>query len=75
MQGHLVIARRGTRCPYKPGSGGGEGRGANLTLPGLPFTTPFTVQMQGSHGVCWEHVYNSAGVVRSDATQFKGNGG
>jgi DNA-binding beta-propeller fold protein YncE len=63
----------------KPGTGTAKitakGRGANLVLPTLPLTTPLTVQVQGSHGECWEHVYNTAGVVRNDATQFKGNGG
>jgi DNA-binding beta-propeller fold protein YncE len=63
----------------KPGTGTAritaKGKGANLTLPALPLTTPVTVQVQGSHGKCWEHVYNAAGVVRNDSTQFKGHGG
>jgi hypothetical protein len=63
----------------KPGPGTAKviakGRGTNLTLPALPLTTPFTVQLQGSHGECWEHVYNTAGVVKNDTLQFKGNGG
>jgi DNA-binding beta-propeller fold protein YncE len=63
----------------RPGAGTAKvtakGKGANLTLPALPLTMPVTVQVQGSHGRCWEHVYNSAGVVRNDTTQFKGHGG
>ncbi|HWP67056.1 MAG TPA: hypothetical protein VNO26_14250 [Candidatus Limnocylindria bacterium] len=63
----------------KPGTGTAKivakGRGTNLALPALPLVLPVTVQVQGSHGACWEHAYDAAGVVRNDATQFKGNGG
>jgi len=63
----------------KPGAGVAKliakGRGGHLVLPPLPLTMPITVQVQGSHGQCWEHAYDTPGVVKNDMLQFKGNGG
>ena len=62
----------------KPGTGKAKllakGKGANLTLPSLPLTLPVRVQLQGNDH-CWGDVYTALGQKRSDATQFKGNGG
>jgi hypothetical protein len=62
----------------KPGSGTAKiiakARGEHLTLPGMP---PDAAHRAGARpsGACWEHGYDSTGVVRSDATQFKAHGG
>ncbi len=46
------------------------GRGANLDLPPLPFTTPVQVQLVNTEtGVCWEATYSAPTV--NDAERFK----
>ena len=51
-----------------------EARGANLALPPLPVDPTVTVQLHASNGVCWEAVYEAAGVARNDATRFVASG-
>lgn len=51
-----------------------EARGANLALPSLPVDPTVTVQLHASNGVCWEAVYEAAGVERNDATRFVASG-
>jgi uncharacterized delta-60 repeat protein len=46
--------------------------GAPLGLPPLPLPLPARVQVQGSHGPCWEASYSASGVRRNDAEQFNG---
>ena len=47
-----------------------KGKGANLSLPGLPLPLPATVQLRTTDGGCWETIFSSA--VRNDDTQYKG---
>jgi hypothetical protein len=49
-----------------------KGKGPLLGLPALPLAVPLRVQLQRRGGECWEAVYSSVGLVRSDSTQFKG---
>lgn len=51
-----------------------EARGANLSLPSLPVDPTVTVQLHASNGVCWQAVYEAAGVTRNDTTRFVASG-
>lgn len=51
-----------------------QGKGVNLAMPGLPLTLPVTAQLQNSTGQCWEAQYNTSGVIKNDAKQFKAKG-
>jgi hypothetical protein len=48
-----------------------HGGGSLVRMPALAaITTPFRVQMQGSHGVCWEAQFSDEGVRQRTATRF-----
>jgi DNA-binding beta-propeller fold protein YncE len=60
----------------KPGTGTGKivakARGSNVTLPALPRpSTAITVQVQGSHGTCFDHSYAPGDVLKNEGTLFK----
>jgi hypothetical protein len=68
------------RVRLRPGAEGKaivvvEGRGENLTLPGLPLTPPVTVQLQASNDECWTAVYNPAGVRANGDGRFRARPG
>jgi cysteine-rich repeat protein len=49
-----------------------KGKGLDLPMPALDaLVLPVTVQLQVTGGGCWEAVYTSAGVSRSDAQVFQ----
>jgi len=52
-----------------------KGKGDHMSVPPLPLALPFRVQMQGSHGECWEAAFFEAGAKRNDPTVFKGIAG
>jgi hypothetical protein len=37
-----------------------KGKGATLPPLALPYAVPITVQLQGSHGECWQASYTAA---------------
>ena len=52
-----------------------RGAGAALVPPAPPLALPVTVQLQGTHGECWEARYFAAGAGRNDAERFRGAAG
>ena len=62
-------SRGGTRATLR-------GRGPLLDLPDLAsLATPFVVQLQGTHGVCWEAGFTAGGVRRQDAERLVATSG
>lgn len=49
-----------------------KGSGANLDLADLPLGLPTDVQLQASHGECWEAFFNVDGARRNNDTRFGG---
>ncbi len=49
-----------------------KGKGLNLLMPplGVSLTSPLTVQLKNSAGVCWEAVY-TAPFIKNDGATFK----
>lgn len=51
-----------------------DAMGESLLLPPLPLTTPLTVQLHTTSGVCWEGTYRFGSVRRNDDTTFVARG-
>ena len=52
-----------------------KGKGANLPDPTLPLSLPVRAQLQAGNRQCWTSTYDSPGVQRNDASQFRARGG
>jgi cysteine-rich repeat protein len=52
----------------------GKGAGLAFAIPGLGLAPPVTVQLQSTHGACWEAIYRSPTRNRSDLFRAKVTG-